>query len=67
MNLARNEHNIDRILRVVIGAALAIAGIAAGGVVAVLGVVVGLILIVTGTIGFCPIYRMLGLSTFKSE
>ncbi len=61
-----NEANWDRIARVVVGAALLLAGFAAlEGVVAVVAIVVGLILFVTGTVGWCPIYAALKTGTRK--
>jgi len=67
MNLVRNESNIDRIIRVVIGIVAIVAGAAIGGVGLAVGVVVGLIMLVTATVGFCPIYSALGLSTAPKD
>jgi hypothetical protein len=59
----------DRILRVVIGAALLVLPFATGWAVwtsaALLwsSVVVGVVLIATAAVGFCPIYALLGLSS----
>lgn len=61
----RNEATWDRVGRGVIGAALLVAwvvGWISGTLAAVLGVV-GLVLLATGIVGFCPVYRMLGIST----
>jgi hypothetical protein len=61
----RNEGTWDRVVRVVIGAALLIAwaaGAFTGAWAAVLGIV-GLLLTATGIVGFCPAYRLLGIST----
>lgn len=63
--MKRNEGTIDRILRVVIAAA-AVAGAAAVGFATVWGIVLlaaGAIMLVTAATGFCPIYRVFGLST----
>jgi hypothetical protein len=63
--MKRNEGTTDRILRAIAAvAALAVAlvvglGSIAGIVLAVVGIVLG----VTAATGFCPIYRVLGLST----
>jgi len=64
-----NESSTDRIVRGVAGAAALIGALVAGvsGTVvlaAVLGVL-GVILAGTAAVGFCPIYRMLGISTCK--
>jgi Protein of unknown function (DUF2892) len=58
--MALNEGTLDRILRVVVGVGL-LASVFVGPKTP-LGWI-GVILIATGTIGFCPIYRVLGLST----
>jgi Protein of unknown function (DUF2892) len=63
-----NESGLDRIIRVVAGAALEI--LAWGGIVlGVLGVILGIlgvILIVTGLVGFCPLYTLFSFRTNKS-
>ena len=56
-----NEGNIDRILRVVIGAALLIAYFTMEN--PSIWLWVGIIPLATGLLGWCPIYRILGLST----
>lgn len=58
--LKTNQHNIERVFRVVAGAGLV--GAAATGSIGVWGYV-GLVLVVTGAIGTCPIYTLLGIST----
>ena len=69
--MRRPEVNItpaERIGRIVLGGAAAIAGIAllasgASAVLAVLEVLLvlaGLDLVVTGAVGFCPLYKKLG-------
>lgn len=61
----RNVGNADRIVRIVLAAlalvwALSLGATTAGGL-AVLAV--GAILLVTALVGFCPLYRILGIST----
>jgi hypothetical protein len=60
-----NEGTIDRIIRAVVGVAalLGAFAIGSGSVAFVLLLVVGAILLVTAAVGFCPLYRMLGIST----
>lgn len=63
--MVRNEGTVDRIVRVVVGVVLVAAwafGWLTGTLAVVLGVV-GIVLIGTGAVGFCPLYRMLGMST----
>jgi Inner membrane protein YgaP-like, transmembrane domain len=63
--MSTNESTIDRIIRAVLGIA-AIVGAIALGVGSAMGIVllvVGGILAVTAAVGFCPLYRALGIST----
>ncbi len=57
----KNEGNIDRILRVVVGLALVIAYFAMDN--ASPWLLIGIIPLVTGLIGSCPLYSILGVST----
>ena len=57
---ARNTGNVDRIIRVIVGA------LRVGNVFVGLQTVVGwvgLVLIVTGLFGTCPVYSLLGINT----
>ena len=67
-----NENGIDRIIRIVAGiAALAAAfvslGVMNGNILGIVVAAVGAILLVTGFVGFCPAYRIVGMSTCKKE
>ncbi len=63
--MAQNEGTTDRVVRVVVGVAALAAGfavgISTGGGIAL--AVVGAIALITGATGFCPLYRVFGLST----
>jgi hypothetical protein len=63
-----NESNVDRIIRVLLGAVLA--GLKFGGVVTGawgwVFLVVGIVLVITGLVGWCALYRLFGFSTKKS-
>lgn len=65
--MGRNESNIDRIIRVVVAvAAVAIAlAIGAGSVGGIILLVVAAVMLVTAAVGFCPLYRVLGVNTCK--
>ena len=67
--MAQNEGTTDRIVRVVVGAAALAAGfavgISTGGGIAL--AVVGAIALITGATGFCPLYRVFGLSTRRES
>jgi len=60
-----NVGSTDRIIRAIVGIAALIGavalGIGTGGGIALL--VVGAIMVVTAAVGFCPLYRVLGLNT----
>ena len=58
--MKKNEHNIDRALRVIAG--LALISLTVSGVIGVWGWI-GVLPLVTGVIGFCPAYAILGFST----
>ena len=58
--LKRNESNLDRSLRVVLG--LVLISLVFVGPMTAWGWV-GLIPLITGLVGSCPIYSILGLST----
>jgi len=65
MKFEINEAPIDRVLRIVLG--IALAAVALGGAVTAPLLyavwVVAAILIVTGIVGFCPLYALLRVST----
>jgi hypothetical protein len=63
MNLTTNEANWDRIGRVVLALVLFVAGLSMGGFGGVLAIVFGVVFLVTGIVGFCPLYRLFGMST----
>jgi len=60
-----NVGTVDRIIRAVVGLAALLGAwaIGSGSVAFVLLMVVGAILLVTAAVGFCPLYRVLGLTT----
>ncbi len=62
--MSTNESKLDRTLRVLVGVAL-LALVFVGP--KTLWGLFGLIPLVTGLVGFCPIYRALGLSTTHGE
>ena len=67
--MTKNVGNADRIIRVVIAIA-AVAGAAAvgfGSIGAWLLIAVAAIMLVTAAVGFCPLYRVLGIRTTKAK
>jgi hypothetical protein len=65
--MTTNESTADRSIRAIVGVAALIAAfvIGIGSVGGIILAVVGVVMIVTAAIGFCPIYRVFGLSTRK--
>ncbi|MDP2014472.1 MAG: DUF2892 domain-containing protein [Actinomycetota bacterium] len=65
--MKRNEGTLDRILRVVIAAAAVVAAAVIGftTVAGIVLLVVGAVMLITAASGFCPLYRLFGLSTCK--
>jgi fatty acid desaturase len=67
--MTKNESSIDRIIRVVIAVVALVAAIAVGfpSVGAWILLVVAVIMGVTAAVGFCPLYRLFGMSTCKVQ
>lgn len=58
--LARNEHSVDRVVRIALG--LGLLSIVFVGPQSNWGLI-GLVPLATGLLGTCPLYSVLGLST----
>jgi len=56
----RNEHNVERVVRVVLG--LAILSLVFLGPQTMWGIL-GIVPLATGLLGTCPLYTLLGIST----
>lgn len=70
MGLSTNVGSIDKGVRLVAGIALVAWGVLGSGLSGTIGItasVVGFILIATGLINFCPLFKIFGLSTLKSN
>jgi hypothetical protein len=65
--MSSNTSNADRIIRVIIAIAAVIGAFAVGAssVFGIILLVVAAVMLVTAAIGFCPLYRLFGLSTKK--
>lgn len=69
--MTANLGNLDRLVRAILGALLILApllntpGIWSSATFAYGSMAVGLILIATAAFRFCPLYRLLGISTCK--
>ncbi|MBK9740731.1 MAG: DUF2892 domain-containing protein [Actinobacteria bacterium] len=66
--MQKNVSGPDRIVRLVIAVAALVGAFAVGfgSIGAWILIVVAAIMFVTAAIGFCPLYRIFGLSTAKS-
>jgi hypothetical protein len=62
-----NVGNADKVVRVVIAAVAAILAfvIGAGTVGGIILLVVAVVMLATAAMGFCPLYRIFGMSTCK--
>ncbi len=63
--MVTNEGTIDRVVRVAAGVVALVVALVVG-IGSVLGIVlavVAAILLLTGAVGFCPLYRVFGVST----
>lgn len=60
-----NESSLDRIIRGILGLALLLVAFLAvpAGALQIVLAIIGVVLLLTGAVGFCPLYRVLGLST----
>lgn len=66
MSLTANVGSTDRILRLVLGAALIVLALMGTfGGLAWLAIIAGLVLAGTAFLKFCPVYRLTGLKTTK--
>ncbi len=67
--MKKNIHRYDRLARILI--ALVVGGLILtnqiGGTAAILLGIAAFAFVVTGFVGFCPVYRILKLSTKKAE
>ncbi len=66
--MTRNEGTTDRVIRLVAAAVVAVLAVVVGAatVLGVVMLVVAAVLLLTAATGFCPLYRVLGLSTCPS-
>jgi hypothetical protein len=65
--MSTNMNGLDRIIRLVIAVAAVIAAFAVGAssVFGIILFVIAAVMLVTAAVGFCPLYRIFGLSTKK--
>ncbi|KAF0110979.1 MAG: hypothetical protein FD147_1285 [Chloroflexi bacterium] len=63
-----NESNVDRIIRVIIGAALLVLGWGefVGGTLGLVFKILGFLPLLTGLVGFCPVYALFKTRTNRA-
>ncbi|MDP2343554.1 MAG: DUF2892 domain-containing protein [Deltaproteobacteria bacterium] len=63
-----NVANPDRVIRTIIGIALFAVGFFAplGAALQIVAFVLGTVALATAVVGFCPLYRLLGISTRRA-
>jgi hypothetical protein len=64
----KNESNLDRIIRVIVGIILATLYLTGtiSGTLGIVFLVLGIVLFLTGVVGFCAIYSLLKINTNKA-
>ena len=63
--MQHNTGTADRIARVVLAIAFAVGGALAGGTLGIILFVLAAVMLVTAAVGFCPLYRLVGVDTCK--
>jgi len=68
MALVKNVGSTDKIIRLIAGAGLALWALLGAGLGTTMGIValvIGVVLLATGLINFCPLFKILGISSFR--
>lgn len=66
--LLPNEGKTDRTVRIVLGVILlGLALMSLQGVAQIIAAVAGVVALVTGIVGFCGLYKVLGISTLEKK
>ena len=64
--MTRNVGSIDRVVRIVLGLGLLVAGVASTGSIRLVELIAGVVLLFTAASGFCLLYRLFGISSCKT-
>lgn len=59
----KNEGVLDRVLRGVVALGAAIAAMSTAGVMSIIFWIVAGLMAVTAAVGFCPLYKLIGVNT----
>lgn len=65
--MTRNQNNIERLIRTIVGLVFLILTYYTDGVIQIILAIVGALLFATGVIGFCPLYKVLKIDTSKKK
>jgi hypothetical protein len=60
---SRNESTTDRIVRGALGIMMALGAFSVSGAVSTLLALAAAVMVTTAIVGFCPVYRLLGITT----
>jgi uncharacterized membrane protein len=63
MNKFQNEGKLDRTVRIVLGLAILLLSVFVSGVLQIVFYIIGAVALITGIIGFCGLYKILGINT----
>lgn len=64
-DMKTNESSIDRLIRVVLAVVFVVLAVKFTGVLSVVMWVLAAVMAITAVVGFCPLYRVFGISTCK--
>ena len=65
--MGKNVGQTDKVIRIVVAIIAAIAAFMTGGTLGIVLWIVAAVMLVTGLVGFCPLYRLFGISTRSAE
>jgi hypothetical protein len=67
--MKKNVGSIDKVARIIIAAVLAAVVISSiiTGTLGIVALLIAAVLLITSLVGFCPLYRILGISTCKTD
>ena len=68
MNFNRNVGSIDKNIRLLAGVVLlgwAIIGVGLASTTGIVAAIIGAILLFTGVVNFCPLFKLLGVSSYR--
>ncbi len=61
--MMKNQSNVERLIRSIVGLVLLLLTVFFTGVLQIVLIIIGAILLATGLVGFCPLYKIFGKNT----